>query len=308
MNFVAIDFETANEKRNSPCSLGLTVVKNNQIVEEKYWLIRPKELRFAPMNIMVHGMREGDVKNEKEWDALWPEILPYLRDNLVVCHNAAFDISVLRSTLDTYELPYPSFDYCCTLIMSRHFFPYLENAKLSTVNKHLGYHFNHHHASSDASACANILLSISEELNTRCAQTLAKQVGVKIGKLYAGGYTPASSNGGGLCSQRKNTYLAPTPPAAIQETDAFKGHLVAFTGPLQSMARHQAIAIVERLGGDYTPSVTLKTTRVITNVKDPFSLSFDQMSTKMRRAMTLIERGQKIEFMTEAQFLALTQA
>ena len=26
MNFTAIDFETANEKRNSPCSLGITVV------------------------------------------------------------------------------------------------------------------------------------------------------------------------------------------------------------------------------------------------------------------------------------------
>ena len=28
MNFVAIDFETANEKRNSPCSIGIVVVKN----------------------------------------------------------------------------------------------------------------------------------------------------------------------------------------------------------------------------------------------------------------------------------------
>ena len=32
MNFIAIDFETANEKRNSPCSIGIIVVKNGNIV------------------------------------------------------------------------------------------------------------------------------------------------------------------------------------------------------------------------------------------------------------------------------------
>lgn len=55
MNFIAIDFETANEKRDSACSIGLTVVKNNQIIEQKYYLIKPNELRFAPINISIHG-------------------------------------------------------------------------------------------------------------------------------------------------------------------------------------------------------------------------------------------------------------
>lgn len=34
MDFVAIDFETANEKRNSACSIGLTVVKNNKLLKK----------------------------------------------------------------------------------------------------------------------------------------------------------------------------------------------------------------------------------------------------------------------------------
>ncbi|MBM6836883.1 DNA polymerase III subunit epsilon, partial [Clostridium saudiense] len=34
MNFVSIDFETANEKRNSPCSIGLVVVKEGKIVDK----------------------------------------------------------------------------------------------------------------------------------------------------------------------------------------------------------------------------------------------------------------------------------
>ena len=31
MNFTAIDFETANEKRNSACSIGITRVENDKL-------------------------------------------------------------------------------------------------------------------------------------------------------------------------------------------------------------------------------------------------------------------------------------
>lgn len=79
MDFVAIDFKTTNEKRASVCYLGITVVKNNKITEEKYWLIKPCPFRFESRNIMIHGIREEDVTNEKEFDKLWPEIKPYIR-------------------------------------------------------------------------------------------------------------------------------------------------------------------------------------------------------------------------------------
>lgn len=303
MKFVAIDFETANEKRNSPCSLGLTIVQDGKIIDEKYWLIRPHEMRFTPMNIMIHGIRPGDVEDAPEFDALWPEILPYLEGNLVVAHNASFDFSVLRSTLSLYDLPFPELNYCCTMVMSRHFFCYLPNAKLNTVANHLGFKFNHHHASADATACAYVFLEIAKELGTTDIDILSDKVGFKIGQLYDGGYTSAGSLGIGTVSKRKETI--PEAPVTYSNTNFFKDKLVAFTGPLQSMARHEAIAIIEKLGGDYTPSVTLKTNLVITNVPNPLTLSEDQMSTKLRRAATLISRGQQIDFLTEEAFLKL---
>ena len=42
MNFVAIDFETANNQRASACSLALTVVRDNKVVDEFYTLINPE--------------------------------------------------------------------------------------------------------------------------------------------------------------------------------------------------------------------------------------------------------------------------
>ena len=104
MNFIAIDFETANEKRCSPCSIGIVVVKNGQVVEELHHLIRPKEMRFMPINIGIHGIRPAMVENELEFDKVWEKIKDYFQGNLVIAHNASFDISVLRNTAELYNI------------------------------------------------------------------------------------------------------------------------------------------------------------------------------------------------------------
>ena len=56
MNFTSIDFETANSHRNSPCSLGITVVENGRIMIEKEWLIQPPRNHYNERNILVHGI------------------------------------------------------------------------------------------------------------------------------------------------------------------------------------------------------------------------------------------------------------
>lgn len=303
MNFVAIDFETANEKRSSPCSLGITVIKNNQIIEEKYWLIRPKENRFAPINIMIHGIRPMDVEGAPEFDVLWPEIKPYLMNQLVVAHNASFDISVLRNTLDLYGIDYPEFHYCCTMNMSKHFYSFLENSKLNTVNKFLGYEFSHHHASADASACANILLQIANELATDDIQVIANKVGVKIGKVYPNGYTTAGSNGTYITSNR--SALKETSKKQMVTTDYFSGKYVAFTGPLKSISRTEAMSLIQENGGFISSSVSRKTNIVVTNARNISELDPGQMSTKLRKAVDLIEKGFSIQLLDEVAFTKL---
>jgi DNA polymerase III epsilon subunit-like protein len=41
LSFVALDFETANARRASACSLGMTKVINGQITAQKYEIFRP---------------------------------------------------------------------------------------------------------------------------------------------------------------------------------------------------------------------------------------------------------------------------
>lgn len=301
MNFIAIDFETANEKRDSACSLGLTIVENGKIKEHKYYLIKPRELRFNPINISIHGIRATDVKHEREFDEIWPEIAPYFDQTIVMAHNAAFDFSVLRYTLDAYQIPYPTFSYGCTMIMSRHFFNYLDNAKLNTVSHHLGLAFNHHHASSDAHACAHIILKIQEELKLTDLTELCAQTGLQLGKIYPTGYKPAKSLRKNLTSSRLPS--SPLTPSYALRTDFFKGKTVVFTGGLKSMSRFQAIELISMLGGTVGQSVTKKTNILIVPHQNVYELQVDEMSTKLKKAIQSIYYGQEIIILTEADFL-----
>ena len=112
MNFTVIDFETANSKRASACALGIVKVVDGKIAEQNAWLVRPDDMKFNGMNIAIHGIRPEDVENEPEFDALYHKIFKeYLEGQLVVAHNASFDMSVLRKSLDLYNIEYPEFDF-----------------------------------------------------------------------------------------------------------------------------------------------------------------------------------------------------
>lgn len=305
MNYIAIDFETANEKRNSPCSIGIVVVKDGQIIEKIHHLIRPKEMRFMPINIGIHGIRPAMVENEPEFDQVWEKIKHLFNDNLVIAHNASFDISVLRKTAELYNIELPSFEYICTMKLAKNFYTQIKNAKLNTVNDFLGYDFKHHDALYDALACSNILLNISKELKCRDIKEISKLIGVTVGIVDGNEYRPSSSKGkvlktssGGYCSKKKNKF-------ENLDYNAFKNEVVVFTGKLSSMSRDEAMNFVRKLGGSTGSSVTRKTTILVTNLKDIKGLRREEMSNKLRRARELKDQGHNIKFLNEEEFLKI---
>ena len=55
-DFAAIDFETANEQRTSVCSVGVVIVRDGEIVDHYYSLIRPEPEYYTYWNTRVHGL------------------------------------------------------------------------------------------------------------------------------------------------------------------------------------------------------------------------------------------------------------
>lgn len=178
MNFVAIDFETANYKRTSACSIGLAVVENNKIVDTKHFYIKPPTSYFRPDFIDIHGITPEMVKNEPTFNQLWPKIKVNFENKVLVAHNSSFDISVLRSLLDNFQIPYPEASYCCSLKISRKLWPEFNNHKLNTIANNFGITFDHHNAEEDAVTCAHIIIKAFEKTGASSINELIKKVGI----------------------------------------------------------------------------------------------------------------------------------
>lgn len=167
MTIVCLDFETANHSPVSACAAGLAVFVDGQLTESPYWLVKPPKGHgfFIPeWTRDCHGLSWSDVRDQSEFHVIAPQLLAYLaRADLVVAHNAAFDLRVLRAVLEHFHLPCPEFRSLCTLHLARQVWPHLPNHQLSTLCTHIGHDFHHHHAQSDAEAAGRVLLAMMKE-------------------------------------------------------------------------------------------------------------------------------------------------
>jgi len=188
MDFVTLDFETANASRASVCSVGIVAFKDGKIVNEYYELIKPKNSYFHPINTSIHGITYDDVKHSADFATLWPEIKGMLDGNLVFAHNAAFDMSCLRGVLDDYGTPYPNLSYNCTVTIAKAVWPNLANYKLNNVSRQLGYRFSHHNALDDARACGNIVVNAMQHAESDTIENLLTRYSLPNGLLFPGGY------------------------------------------------------------------------------------------------------------------------
>ena len=103
-DFVSIDFEIANNDMNSACSIGLVCVKDLEIINKEYFLIKPPTDIFLPENTAIHHLNLEDVKDADKFDSIWQRISHYFNGSCyIVSHNAQFDMSVLSECLDTYK-------------------------------------------------------------------------------------------------------------------------------------------------------------------------------------------------------------
>ncbi len=162
MNFTAIDFETAANL--IPCEIGVCVVQNGVIVETRSWLIKPSCFPYMDYrHQQIHGISVGELEHVPYFDDLWDEIEPYLDHHLLVAHNANFDISVLKSALNNYNIPYPDINYLCSVRLSRRAWEKMDNYRLDTLCREFGIVFRHHRAGDDAEACAKLVLKAAED-------------------------------------------------------------------------------------------------------------------------------------------------
>lgn len=161
MKITVIDFETANNHPASACSIGIVVFEEGIVTYEAVHLIKPDPDHgyFEPFNIAIHGISPEDVEDAPSFETLWPELLPWIRDSVLVAHNAMFDMGVLNALIQQYGISKPLVTFLDTVEIARKMWPYLKNHRLNTVCEFLEIPLDHHEALSDARGSALILMN-----------------------------------------------------------------------------------------------------------------------------------------------------
>ncbi len=300
MNFITIDFETATSDRDSPCEIGLTFVKDGRITNTKSWLIKPKCYpEFDEFNISIHGIKPKDVAKEPEFGKLWKtELKALFKNQFFIAHYAGFDFSVLRKTLETYNIPFPSLQYSCSYIFSKKVWPKVLSYDLQSLCNLNKISFKHHRAGEDSLACAKLSMKAFKLAGVKNIDDFPRKLGTSVGKLFVGGYRP---------SETKRTYRSAASivgGSSKHDTESiFYRKSVVLTGALSSMVRKEAQQIIADIGGTNSDTITKETDFLIVGQQDFRRVGEDGMSRKQEKAQKLLDKGVTIEVMSEADFL-----
>jgi DNA polymerase III subunit epsilon len=312
-DFIAIDFETANKYMSSACSIGLVAIKNNEVVDTFYSLIKPSPYYFDERNIEIHGITIDYVKDAPTFPEVWKRIKKYFDGNTVIAHNAIFDMTVLKNCFIESNMDIPDFDYLCSIPISN-FACHGEKTGNSLKDKAAYFDVeieNHHNAISDAMTCAELVLACIKKENCNSLENY-----ISISNLPVKHFTDLIPQKEFVKSNNKksnstNKFNKINISEIVAETESidtsheFYGKTIVFTGELSFLDRKTAMQKVVDLGGKITNSVSSKTNYLIVGKQDKSIVGDDGMSTKEKKAYELNKNNNYIQIISEDAFLKL---
>lgn len=298
INFVAVDFETANNHRSSACSIGLAFVENGVVVESKHFLIKPYPNYYCGYNTEIHGITEADTKDSPTFSELWPSIFDSIKGKTLSFHFSSFDVSVLKAMLQSYSIDIPTLEYVCSYVISHKAFPALSKHTLKAVCEHIGHEMEkHHNAESDAIAAAVALIAEINSCGACSVDDAIATLGVKKGLLSADLYKPCSR---ALPKSSKQQIIETTvDPETINKENPLYGKEFVFTGAI-SVVRSEVQQLVVNYGGICPGSVRKTTSYLVCGIDQIHQT--DLNTGKLKKAIELKSQGSDIEILTEDDF------
>jgi DNA polymerase III subunit epsilon len=185
MDFTAIDFETANSSSASACSVGMVKVRDGRMVDSAYWLIKPPlgYDEFWEWNTRIHGLVAADVVDALLWTEQLPDLVAFAEGDILVAHNAGFDMGVISKACEATFVDTPTFEYACSLQVARKTYS-LDSYRLPVAAMAAGFEdFEHHNALADAQACAAIMIHAAKRHDVETVGQLVAAAGGKLGAI-----------------------------------------------------------------------------------------------------------------------------
>ncbi|GAA1824071.1 exonuclease domain-containing protein [Nesterenkonia flava] len=338
LHFTAVDFETANGFRGSPCAVGLVRIRDGREVDSFYTTMRPPLGfdRFDPRNVAIHGITPEQVADAPRFGEVFGEIIDFIGEDTLVAHNAAFDLEVFESSLEVSGLDCPGMRCLCSVSLSRATYEIPSHA-LPQAAAEAGYELTRHHwALEDARACAAIVVDIARRRQEATLETLFGSCGVETTELASWeGIRDRESRATRQVRAFAHLFDSRIPdidpqslpdlmrwqdegrnPQVSAEADPqhpLYGHHVVFTGNL-GIPRAEAKKLCARLGASTSSRVTGSTSLLVvgdgfepSDMSDPEACE-PLRSSKARDALRRRDSGQPLRVLCEEDFRELIGA
>ena len=109
-DYIVLDTETTGlpDENGLPdiVTLGITVVRNRGIAETIEFKTQPQK-RISDEAQSIHGITNEQAAAFESFDSQWQRIAGYLKDQLIVIHNASFDWPILLDHVERYGMEMP---------------------------------------------------------------------------------------------------------------------------------------------------------------------------------------------------------
>jgi DNA polymerase-3 subunit epsilon len=283
MDFVAIDFETANSDLASACEIGLVRMRAGEVVAKFSRLIRPPEdlLLVHPINGRIHGITLQMLDEAETFDRIADDILDFIGDSPLVAHQASADIAILNAVGHRYNIEIPPNKVFCTLRLSQTLLGLQKNG-LEAVANHLGIPVTEkHRALPDAEVDAQVANALLKIANSTSLLELFSELGVFIGESNK----PQTSRGRSSTRSRDLADMGARGRNPDFSFDDFRAEIyrgdfaqhfetisnplefeslnIVITGTLLGLTREEAEKLITDRGGKCSGTVNSKTSFVV---------------------------------------------
>ena len=167
LDFVVVDVEATGAKTppNRIIELGAYRIHQGRIVDRFLSLVNP-EIPIPRFVIALTGITNEMVRDAPLFAEVAPRWLEFVKDAVLIAHNAPFDTSFLNHEISRVYPGHRMFNSnLCTVMLSRKAVPGLDNYRLDTIASHFSIPIvSRHRAGSDALATAEIFLLLLSRL------------------------------------------------------------------------------------------------------------------------------------------------
>ena len=164
-SFVVFDLETTGLSRfkDRITEIGAVRVENGKITEEYNQLVNP-EMVISEKIIEITGITNEMVEDCPKIEEVLPGFLEFCKDSILVGQNTDFDIGFIKENCHRLGYEFKPI-YLDTLPMARALFSDMKKFSLDKIARKLEIPaFNHHRASDDARATAQIFIKMFERI------------------------------------------------------------------------------------------------------------------------------------------------